>query len=101
MVNGLLCNLTLSILGIGSIVTAPGKAVDIRFPVMPASPTPPPLTTDTPAVELLIDVANVSQEIAARLTARACDAVSDPSRGPALRAVMAELLEVLDRDDWI
>ncbi|MCS5692596.1 hypothetical protein NZK33_11440 [Cyanobium sp. FGCU-6] len=68
---------------------------------MPSTPTTPALTTATPAVELLIEVANASQEITARLTARACDAVSDPSRGPALRAVMAELFEVLDRDGLI
>ena len=55
-----------------------------------------PLTTDTPAVELLLDVANVSAEITARLTARACDAISKPQQGPALRQVLADLLAVLD-----
>jgi hypothetical protein len=68
---------------------------------MPVTPTTRPLTTDTPAVELLIQVANMSQEIAARLTVRDCDAVSNPSRGPALRAVMEELLEVLDQGGMI
>ncbi len=63
---------------------------------MPPSSSPLPLTTDTPALELLIDVANVSAEITARFTARACDAITQPDQGPALRQVLADLLAVLD-----
>jgi len=59
-------------------------------------PSSLPLTTDTPAVELLLDVANVSAEITARLTARACDAITQPDQGPALRQVISDLLAVLD-----
>lgn len=57
---------------------------------------PETITTAAPAVELLMDVAGAVQEISARLTARSFDAVGDPERGPALRAVAAELLAVLD-----
>jgi hypothetical protein len=82
-------------------MSAPGNAVGSRHSTMVSTPFDPPITTDTPALELFIEVANASQEIAARLTARACDAIADPTRGPAVRAVLAELLEVLDRDGWI
>jgi hypothetical protein len=61
---------------------------------MPSSSLP--LTTDTTALELLIDVANVSAEITSRITARACEAISKPEQGPALRQVLADILAVLD-----
>lgn len=54
------------------------------------------ITTATPAVELLLDTANLSQEIAARLTARACLAISEPEHRPALMALMEGLAELLD-----
>ncbi|MBC1260284.1 hypothetical protein FQK07_03205 [Synechococcus sp. BSF8S] len=44
-----------------------------------------------------MDTANALQEIEARLTARAFTAVHHPEQGPAIRRVLAELLEVLDR----
>jgi hypothetical protein len=52
-------------------------------------------------VEIFIEVATASQETANRLTARACDAIDDPTRCPEVRAALAELLAVLDRDGWI
>jgi hypothetical protein len=64
-------------------------------------PFRPTITTDTPAVEIFIEVATASQETANRLTARACDAIDDPTRCPEVRAALAELLAVLDRDGWI
>jgi hypothetical protein len=51
-----------------------------------------PPTTASPAIELLMDVANTSQEITSRLTARAYAAIHDPQLGPQLREVMRELL---------
>lgn len=53
-------------------------------------------TTASPAIELLMDVANTSQEITSRLTARAYAAIHDPRLGPQLREVMRELLFILD-----
>ncbi|MFN6354076.1 MAG: hypothetical protein ACK40D_14520, partial [Cyanobacteriota bacterium] len=58
------------------------------------SPVPP--TTSSPSVELLMDVANTTQEITSRLTARAFSAIAHPEQGPALREVMRELLFLLD-----
>ncbi|MFM9103701.1 MAG: hypothetical protein ACKOPS_21145 [Cyanobium sp.] len=57
---------------------------------------PAPLSTETPAVELLMDVASGLEEISSRLTARAFTAVGHPEQGPALREVMAQLFAVLD-----
>ena len=57
---------------------------------------PLPTTTATLSVELLMDVANASEEITSRLTARAFTAVTHPEQGPALREVLAELLAVMD-----
>jgi len=50
---------------------------------MAFAPLPP--TTATPAVELLMDVAEASEEISSRLTVRAFAAIADPEKGPALR----------------
>ena len=41
-------------------------------------------------------MANTSQEITSRLTARAYAAIHDPQLGPQLREVMLELLFILD-----
>jgi hypothetical protein len=43
-----------------------------------------------------MDVANTTQEITSRLTARAFSAIAHPEQGPALREVMRELLFLLD-----
>ena len=39
---------------------------------------------------------NALQEIESRMTARAFEAVMDPTKGPAVRAVLDQLLSVLD-----
>ncbi|MFN9071039.1 MAG: hypothetical protein ACK6CO_03825 [Cyanobacteriota bacterium] len=43
-----------------------------------------------------MDVANTTQEITSRLTARAISAIAHREQGPALREVMRELLFLLD-----
>lgn len=55
-----------------------------------------PLTTGSPAIELLMDTTTALQEIEARVTARAFQAVHHPEQGPELRAVLAGLLALLD-----
>lgn len=45
---------------------------------------------------LLIDSTDSLQEIEARITARVFAAVHQPERGPAVRAVLEQLLAVLD-----
>jgi hypothetical protein len=57
------------------------------------------LSTDAPIVENLLLTANTCLEITARLHARATTAVGDPSKGPALIALMADLLARLDEDN--
>lgn len=57
-------------------------------------PVPPPPAART--LELLMDVANTTQEITSRLTASAFSAIAHPEQGPALREVMRELLFLLD-----
>jgi hypothetical protein len=57
------------------------------------------LTTDASIVETLLVTASASLQITARLQARATIAVQDPSRGPALIALMVDLLARLDEDD--
>lgn len=59
----------------------------------------PNFTTDTPIVETLLVTASACLEITARLQARATIAASDPSKGPALIALMLDLLTRLDADD--
>jgi hypothetical protein len=54
------------------------------------------LTTAAPAIELLMDRSNAIQEIEARITARAFQAVHHPEQGPELREVLAGLLALLD-----
>ena len=49
------------------------------------------------SIQLLMDTTNTLQEIESRMTARAFGAVHNPEQGPAVRQVLAELLEVLDR----
>ena len=56
----------------------------LNIPTTMAFP-PVPRTTSSPSVELLMDVANTTQEITSRLTARVFSAIAHPERGPALR----------------
>lgn len=57
------------------------------------------LTTDAPVVETLLVTASTCLEITARLQARATIAAGDPSKGPALIALLLDLLARLDADD--
>lgn len=57
------------------------------------------LTTDAPIVETLLVTASTCLEITARLQARATIAAGDPSKGPALIALMVDLLARLDEDN--
>jgi hypothetical protein len=55
-----------------------------------------PLTTADIGIQLLMDSTVNLQEIEARITARVFAAVHHPERGPAVRAVLEQLLAVLD-----
>ena len=55
-----------------------------------------PLTTADIGIQLLMDSTVNLQEIEARVTARVFAAVHQPERGPAVRAVLEQLLAVLD-----
>ena len=55
-----------------------------------------PLTTADIGTQLLMDSTANLQEIEARITARVFAAVHHPERGPAVRAVLEQLLAVLD-----
>jgi hypothetical protein len=55
-----------------------------------------PLTTAYIGIQLLMDSMVSLQEFEARLSARVFAAVQHPERGPAVRAVLAQLLAVLD-----
>lgn len=55
-----------------------------------------PLTTADIGTQLLMDSTVNLQEIEARMTARVFAAVHHPERGPAVRAVLEQLLAVLD-----
>ena len=55
-----------------------------------------PLTTADIGIQLLMDSTVSLQEIEARLTALVFSAVHHPERGPAVRAVLEQLLLVLD-----
>ncbi len=54
------------------------------------------ITTANVSIELLMDTTNALQEIESRVTARAFAAVMDPSKGPAVRELLARLAAVLD-----
>ncbi len=54
------------------------------------------LSTANISIQLLMDTTTALQEIESRVTARAFAAVMDPSKGPALREVLARLAVVLD-----
>ncbi len=54
------------------------------------------LSTADISIQLLMDTTTALQEIESRVTARAFAAVVDPSKGPALREVLARLAVVLD-----
>jgi hypothetical protein len=55
-----------------------------------------PPTTASPAIELMMNVANTSQEIGFRLTAHAYAGIHDPQLEPQLQEAMRELLFILD-----
>jgi hypothetical protein len=55
-----------------------------------------PLTTADIGTQLMTDCTVSLQEIEARVTARVFAAVHHPERGPAVRAVLKQLLLVLD-----
>ncbi len=55
------------------------------------------LTTADISIQLLMDTTNALQETETRMTARAFTAVHHPEQEPAVRRVLEELLEVLDR----
>ncbi len=61
------------------------------------------LSTADISIQLLMDTTSALQEIESRVTARAFAAVVDPSKGPALRDVLARLAAVLDEtsDDGV
>ncbi len=54
------------------------------------------LSTADISIQLLMDTMNALQEIESRVTARAFAAVMDPTKGPEVRDVLAQLLAVLD-----
>ncbi len=54
------------------------------------------LSTADISIQLLMDTMNALQEIESRVTARAFGAVMDPTKGPEVRDVLAQLLAVLD-----
>jgi hypothetical protein len=55
-----------------------------------------PLTTADISVQLLMGSTVSLQEIEARITARVFEAVHQPERGPVVRAVLEQLLALLD-----
>ena len=73
----------------GATGAAPGNPVGSCALTMP-------LTTADIGIQLLMDSTVSLQEIEARLTARVFAAVHQPERGPAVRAVLEQLLAVLD-----
>jgi hypothetical protein len=48
------------------------------------------------SIQLLMDTMIALQEIESRVTARAFGAVMEPTKGPAVRETLAQLLAVLD-----
>jgi hypothetical protein len=54
------------------------------------------LSTADISIQLLMDTMNALQEIESRVTARAFGAEMDPTKGPEVRDVLAQLLAVLD-----
>jgi len=54
------------------------------------------LSTADISIQLLMDTMNALQEIESRVTARTFAAVMDPTKGPEVRDVLAQLLAVLD-----
>lgn len=69
--------------GLG-ILNATATAMAMTFPTADIS------------IQLLMDTMNALQEIESRVTARAFAAVMDPTKGPEVRDVLAQLLAVLD-----
>ena len=54
------------------------------------------LSTADISIQLLMDTMNALQEIESLVTARTFAAVMDPTKGPEVRDVLAQLLAVLD-----
>jgi len=54
------------------------------------------LSTADISIQLLMDTMNTLQEIDTRVTARAFGAVMDPTKGPAVREILEQLLALLD-----
>jgi hypothetical protein len=63
--------------------------VDTAFPTLP-------LTTAAISIELLMDTTNTLQTLETLITCRADAAVHHPEKGPALRHLLAELLELVE-----
>jgi hypothetical protein len=59
--------------------------------------SPMPFSTADISVQLLMDTTNTLQKIESRMTARAFGGVHYPEKGPEVRRVLEELLEVPDR----
>jgi len=57
---------------------------------------PMPLTTADIGIQLLMDTTAALQEMKARMTARAFNAVHNPEQGPAVRQVLEQLVALLD-----
>jgi hypothetical protein len=55
-----------------------------------------PLSPSDITIQLLMDTMNALQEIESRVTARAFGAVMEPTKGPAVRETLTQLLAVLD-----
>jgi len=58
---------------------------------------PAPLTTSSPTVELLVDVALTIQAVGNRLTALGLDAAREPETGPEVRLLLEEVLALVMR----
>jgi hypothetical protein len=55
-----------------------------------------PLSTSDITFQLLMDTMNTLQVIESRVTARVFGAVMDPTKGPAVRETLVQLMVVLD-----
>ena len=56
-----------------------------------------PFSTADISVQLLMETTNTLQEIESRMTARAFGTAHNPEMGPAVRRVLEELLDALER----
>lgn len=55
-----------------------------------------PLSTADISIQLLIDTTSALEEITSRINARTFSAVMDPTKGPAVREAIEQILMVLD-----